>query len=84
MMKKKKPSTTARTHKTVEERLKISEEMYSLLADRYERLRKSFGVTINVLVAALEMKDPYTVGHPRMWPVPSLRRWDWPRTSLKE
>jgi len=62
-MEKKKPSTTARTHKTVERRLKKSEEMYRLLADRYERLTKSFGAAINVLIAALEMKDPYTAGH---------------------
>jgi HD-GYP domain-containing protein (c-di-GMP phosphodiesterase class II) len=62
-MEKKKPSTTARTHKTVEARLKKSEELYRLLEDRYERLRKSFGVTINILVAAIEMRDPYTAGH---------------------
>jgi HD-GYP domain-containing protein (c-di-GMP phosphodiesterase class II) len=62
-MEKKKPSTTAGRHKTVEERLKKSEEMYRLLANRYERLTKSFGVTINILVSALEMRDPYTAGH---------------------
>jgi len=28
-----------------------------------ENLRKSFGVTIQVLVAAVEMRDPYTAGH---------------------
>jgi HD-GYP domain-containing protein (c-di-GMP phosphodiesterase class II) len=62
-MEKMKSSTAAGTQKTAEERLKISEEMYRLLADRYERLRKSFGVTINILVAAIEMRDPYTAGH---------------------
>ena len=62
-MEKKKPSTPAGKHKTVEKRLEKSEEMYRLLADRYERLTKSFGVTINVLVTALEMNYPYTAGH---------------------
>ncbi|MBN1364514.1 MAG: PAS domain S-box protein [Syntrophaceae bacterium] len=33
------------------------------LADSFERMRKSLGVTINVLVTALEMRDPYTAGH---------------------
>ena len=62
-MEKKKPSTPAVTNKTVEERLKKSEAMYRLLADRYDRLTKSFGVTVNILVAALERRDPYTAGH---------------------
>ncbi|MGO8716964.1 MAG: HD-GYP domain-containing protein [Smithella sp.] len=62
-MEKKKPSTPAGKHKTVEKRLEKSEEMYRLLADRYERLTKSFGVTVNILVTALEMRDPYTAGH---------------------
>ena len=62
-MEKKKPSTPAVTNKTVEKRLKKSEAMYRLLADRYDRLTKSFGVTVNILVAALERRDPYTAGH---------------------
>lgn len=33
------------------------------LEDSFDRLQKSFGVTINVLVSALEMRDPYTAGH---------------------
>ncbi|MGP8153869.1 MAG: hypothetical protein ACLQBQ_06970 [Smithella sp.] len=39
---------------------KPSEETYRIL---YEKLRKSFGVTINVLVSAIEMRDPYTAAH---------------------
>ena len=33
------------------------------LEESFERLKKSFGVTINVLISALEMRDPYTAGH---------------------
>jgi HD-GYP domain-containing protein (c-di-GMP phosphodiesterase class II) len=62
-MKKTKSSTSVETQKKAEKRLKISEEMHHQLADRYERLRKSFGLTVNILVAALEMRDPYTAGH---------------------
>lgn len=46
-----------------QELLKQSEDRYHLLADKYDRLRKSFGVTINILIAALEKRDPYTAGH---------------------
>jgi PAS domain S-box-containing protein len=33
------------------------------LQQSLENLRKSFGITVLVLVAAVEMKDPYTAGH---------------------
>ncbi|HUN55071.1 MAG TPA: HD-GYP domain-containing protein [Smithella sp.] len=62
-MKKINSSTSAEIQKKAEKRLKINEEMGRQLADKYERLRKSFGVTVNILVAALEMRDPYTAGH---------------------
>jgi PAS domain S-box-containing protein len=33
------------------------------LAESFEKLNQSFGVTIKVLISALEMRDPYTAGH---------------------
>lgn len=34
------------------------------LLQTLESLRKAFGVTMQVMVAAIEMRDPYTAGHP--------------------
>jgi len=39
---------------------KMAEEK---LQKTLENLRKSYGITIQVLVAAVEMRDPYTAGH---------------------
>jgi len=41
------------------ERRKAEEELKQTL----ESLRKSFGTTIQVMVSAVEMRDPYTAGH---------------------
>jgi PAS domain S-box-containing protein len=43
--------------------ISIRKQSEMALAESFERLKKSFGVTIKVLVAAIEMKDPYTSGH---------------------
>jgi PAS domain S-box-containing protein len=43
----------------ITERRKAEAELQQTL----ESLRKSFGVTIQVMVSAVEMRDPYTAGH---------------------
>ena len=43
----------------ITERKQAEEQLHKTL----ENLRKSFGATIQVMVSAVEMKDPYTAGH---------------------
>jgi putative nucleotidyltransferase with HDIG domain len=43
----------------ITERMKAEEELQQTL----ESLRKAVGVTIQVMVSAVEMRDPYTAGH---------------------
>ncbi len=60
---------------------KIAEQQLHRTLDN---LRKSFGATVQVMVSAVEMRDPYTAGHQLRvadWPAPLPRRWDYLRTQ---
>ena len=43
----------------ITERMRTEKELYQTL----DNLRKSFGATVQVMVSAVEMRDPYTAGH---------------------
>ena len=43
----------------ITERMQTERELYQTL----DNLRKSFGATVQVMVSAVEMRDPYTAGH---------------------
>jgi PAS domain S-box-containing protein len=54
-----KPAFMLGETRDITERKRAEEKLQQSL----ENLRKSFGVTIQVLVTAVEMRDPYTAGH---------------------
>ena len=57
------------------------------LRQTLESLHKAIGTTIQVMVSAVETRDPYTAGHQsrlRILPVPLPRRWDYLRRKSKE
>jgi len=48
---------------TVSRDISERREAEAKIQDTLDRLRKSFGTTIQVMVSAVEMRDPYTAGH---------------------
>ena len=78
-----KPTRILTVTRDITERKKAEAKLKQTL----DSLRKAVGTTIQVLVSAVEMRDPYTAGHqisPLILPGPLPRRWDYPKIKLKE
>jgi len=58
-MKNQRPVGIIGVNRDITERRKAVEELKQTL----ESLRKAVGATIQVMVSAVEMRDPYTAGH---------------------
>jgi PAS domain S-box-containing protein/putative nucleotidyltransferase with HDIG domain len=61
--KKKRAAELVIVNKELEQEITARKQTEVELQQTLESLRKSFGATIQVMVSAIEMRDPYTAGH---------------------